>query len=245
MCQHCPSPDNANAFLPRRNFLKLAGSAALGLGLAANLQAASNSAPPKPQNVLTPDEALDYLIKGNKRYVKGTTRRHDFQAERLALALGQNPYAGILSCADSRVAPELAFDTGRGDLFVCRVAGNFCNKDNMASFEYAVSVLGTPLLVVLGHQSCGAISSTIKAVKEGVDFPGHIPHLIKSLRPAVTRVLHEPGDLLENSIRNNVLLNVAKLKEATPIISKAVDANKVRVAGAIYELETGQIRFIV
>ena len=101
-------------------------------------------------------------MKGNKRYVAGESRRHDFKHEREALVGGQNPYAGILSCADSRIAPEYAFDSGRGDLFVCRVAGNFANDDTVASMEYAVAMLGTPLIMVLGHDSCGAVSATIK-----------------------------------------------------------------------------------
>ena len=114
-------------------------------------------APPKPQNVVSPDEALDLLMKGNARYVAGVSRRHDFKNEREALVGGQNPYAGILSCADSRIAPEYAFDSARGDLFVGRVAGNFANDDLIASFEYAAAILKTPLFVVLGHERCGAV----------------------------------------------------------------------------------------
>jgi carbonic anhydrase len=125
---------------PRRNFLKLA--AAAGLAISRHAMAAEKSVPPKPSNVVSPDAALERLMKGNSRYVSGAMRSHDFIAERPALVMGQNPFAGILSCADSRIAPEYAFDTGRGDLFVCRVAGNFANKDSIASFEYGVAVLG-------------------------------------------------------------------------------------------------------
>jgi carbonic anhydrase len=125
--------------------------------------------------VITADEALNRLMIGNSRYVRGTMRHHNFATQRAALAVGQNPFAGILSCADSRIGPEFAFDTGPGDLFVCRVAGNFANNDTIASFEYAVSVLSTPLIFVLGHQACGAVDATIKQVKDGTSFPGHIP----------------------------------------------------------------------
>jgi carbonic anhydrase len=127
--------------------------------------------PPKPQNVVSPDEALELLRKGNARYIEGVSKRHDFQQEREALVLGQNPYAGILSCADSRIAPEYAFDSGRGDLFVCRVAGNFANDDTIASFEYAVANPGRPLIVVLGHESCGAVSATLISLKDNATLP--------------------------------------------------------------------------
>ena len=122
--------------------------------------------------MLTPDEALNRLVIGNYRYVDGNMRHHDFNAERAALVRRQNPFAGVLSCADSRVAPEYAFDTGRGDIFVCRVAGNFANEDAIASFEYAVNILSTPLIFVLGHQGCGAIDATIKQIKDGTDISG-------------------------------------------------------------------------
>ena len=113
--------------------------------LAGAAGAKQSKAPPKPQNVLSPDAALERLRQGNARYVEGVSRRHDFKHEREALTAGQNPFAGILSCADSRIAPEYAFDSGRGDLFVCRVAGNFANTETIASLEYAVAVLGMPL----------------------------------------------------------------------------------------------------
>ena len=141
MCQMCEQPQQENS---RRGFLSLLGAAATaGYALAGNALAAEVKAPPKPQNVVTPDAALALLAAGNKRYVEGVMRRHDFRNEREPLAKGQNPYAAILSCADSRIAPELAFDSARGDLFVCRVAGNFANDDIVASLEYAVAVLKT------------------------------------------------------------------------------------------------------
>ena len=124
-------------------------------------------------------------MNGNRRYVDGTSKQHDFKNEREALTMGQNPYAGILSCADSRIAPEYAFDAGRGDLFVCRVAGNFANPDTIASFEYAIAILDTPLLMVLGHRACGAVEATIKSIKDGTTLPGHLPSLVSALSPAV------------------------------------------------------------
>ncbi len=183
-------------------------------------------------------------MKGNKRYVEGETRRHDFKREREALVGGQNPYAGILSCADSRIAPEYAFDSGRGDLFVCRVAGNFANDDTVASMEYAVAMLNTPLIVVLGHDSCGAVDATIKSLKDNVTLPGHLPSLVTSLAPAVHAALGQPGNSLDNAIRQNVLDNVAKLKSATPILSAAVEQRKLKVVGGIYRLKDGRVEMI-
>lgn len=238
MCQHCPpSPE-----LPRRNFLKLAAGAALGFGLVGKSEAAAPT--PRPQNVISPDAALERLFKGNERYISGSMKRHDFIAERPALTGGQNPFAGILSCADSRVAPEYAFDTGRGDLFVCRVAGNFANFDTIASFEFGVAVLGVPLILVLGHASCGAIDSTIKAVKEGAKFPGHIPSLVKALKPAVKDVLDQPGNLLANATAQNVRLTVRKLQSATPILKEAIAAGKLKIVGGVYDLQDGRVDLV-
>jgi carbonic anhydrase len=191
--------------------------------------------------VVSSDAALDLLLKGNRRYVEGISRRHDFKHEREALAAGQNPYAAILSCADSRIAPEYAFDSGRGDLFVCRVAGNFANDDAVASMEYAISVLGVPLILVLGHDACGAVDATIKSIKDGTTLPGHLPSLVAALAPAVKAVSQQEGDLLGHAIRQNVIDNVAKLKAATPMLSAAVEANKLRVVGGIYRLKDGKV----
>jgi len=238
MCTQC---DPHSSDLPRRNFLKLAGAAALGFGFLRQSQAAEISAPPKPQNIVTPNAALERLLKGNERYVEGKMKSHDFIAERPTLALGQNPFAGILGCADSRVGPEYAFDIARGDIFVCRVAGNFADVNSIASFEYAVAVLSTPLILVLGHAKCGAVEAAIKAVKDGKEFPGHIPSLVKALRPAVKTAQDQPGDLLDNAIKQNVLLNVERLRAASPILNKAVEKGKLRVSGGIYSLDTGRV----
>jgi len=228
--------------LPRRDVL------ALGLGAAAMLAmpaiAADDTAPPKPENVISPAEALARLQAGNKRYINGVAKRHDFVAEREALVGGQNPFAGILSCADSRIAPEYAFDTSRGDLFVVRVAGNFVNTDNLASFEYAVAVLKTPLILVLGHEACGAVKAAIEAVKDKATFPGHIQDLTTSLAPAVSAVLDRPGDLLENATVENVRRNVAALKAATPILSAAVADGRLAIVGGIYRLATGAVEIV-
>jgi carbonic anhydrase len=241
MCEFCTTVGR-HATLARRNFLQVAGFAAAALALAPHGALAKE--PPKPGNVLAPDAALERLMKGNARYIDGLTARHDFKHEREALSAGQNPFAAVLSCADSRIAPELCFDTARGDVFVCRVAGNFANDDIVASLEYAVAVLNTPLIVVLGHDACGAVDATIKSIKDGTTLPGHLPSLVAALKPAVDAVKDKPGNMLANAIRSNVSLNVDKLKAAAPILKAAVDDKKIRVVGGVYELKTGRVELL-
>ena len=240
MCDRC-YPGSSHIVVPSRRALLLGASALLVGGLA---RAKEAKTPPKPKNVVSPEDALERLEDGNERYVEGVTRRHDFKHEREALASGQNPYAAILSCADSRIAPEYAFDSGRGDLFVCRVAGNFANDESVASLEYAVSVLATPLIMVLGHDACGAVDATIKSLKDNTTLPGHLPSLVAGIAPAVKAVSGQAGDPLANAIKQNVIDNVAKLKSTTPILSAAVEQGKLRVVGGIYRLRDGKVDMV-
>jgi len=242
MCQMCRQ-DSIQKLGPSRRSLLGAAAATMGLLLAGAADAKEKAAP-KPQNLLTPDASLKRLLKGNSRYVEGVAVRHDFRHEREALAGGQNPYAAILSCADSRIAPEYAFDSGRGDLFVCRVAGNFANPESIASLEYAVAELGTPLIFVLGHDKCGAIDATIKSLKDGTTLPGHLPSLVEALAPSVKAVSQQGGDTLANAIRQNVIDNVAKLRGAGPILSAAVEQGKLKVVGGIYRLRDGRVEMV-
>jgi carbonic anhydrase len=243
MCQRCDEnqPYSPGA-LSRRGFLSVAGGVVAGLAL--GRPAFAKGPPPKAENVITPDAALQRLEAGNRRYVEGVARRHDFKAEREALTKGQNPYAAILSCADSRIVPEYAFDTGRGDLFVVRIAGNFATDDGIASLEYAVDALHTPLILVLGHQACGAVSAAVQSIKEGTTLPGHLPSLVAGLAPAVRAVLEQPGNTLDNAIRQNVRLTVDTLRNATPILSKYAADRSIRVVGAVYALDTGAVEIL-
>jgi carbonic anhydrase len=227
--------------IARRSILQLAAFAVAGFAIAPEALAANAKAPPKPENVLSPEAALNRLMKGNARYVEGVSRRHDFKHEREALSKGQNPFAAVLSCADSRIAPEYCFDVSRGDLFVCRVAGNFASNDIVASLEYAVQVLNTPLIMVLGHDACGAVDATIKSVKDGTTLPGHLPALVAAIRPAVEAVKDESGDMLAKAIRRNVLLNVEKLKTAAPVLESFTADKKIRIVGGIYKLKSGRV----
>jgi len=247
MCALCGSPEHRASIAARRQFLTLASAAAAtaaGLALVRPAFAAKNAAPPKPQNVISPDAALHRLMRGNARYVEGVSKRHDFTHEREPLSTGQNPFAGVLSCADSRIAPEYCFDVARGDIFVCRVAGNFASDDIIASFEYSVAVLNAPLILVLGHDACGAVDATIKSLKDGTTLPGHLPELVAALTPAVQAVKNEPGDLLANAIKRNVALTIDRLKSASAIIGDAVNAKKLRIAGGVYRLKTGKVELL-
>jgi carbonic anhydrase len=183
-------------------------------------------------------------MAGNARYVKGAPECRDFTSDRQALKGGQNPFAAVLCCADSRIALEFAFDSGIGDLFACRVAGNFANDDVVASLEYAVDHLATPLIMVLGHGGCGAVGATIESLKTGVAPPGHLPSLVANIAPAVKAAQAMPGDLLANAVHENVVLTVAKLKEAGPIIDAASAKKKIRIVGAVYNLGNGRVDLV-
>lgn len=254
MCETCGQYSHHPLALSRRTFVFAA--AAIGLAFAGAADAKEKERekdkekeeekkkPPKPQNVLSPDAALEGLRRGNARYVEGVSLRHDFKHEREALAKGQNPYAAILSCADSRIAPEYAFDSGRGDLFVCRVAGNFASDETIASLEYAVAVLAVPLILVLGHESCGAVDAAIKSLKDNTTLPGRLPSLVTAIAPAVKAVSQQAGDTLSNATRQNVIDNVARLASATPILSAAVEQKKLKVVGGVYRLKDGKVDMV-
>src|SRR5260370_359819 len=141
-----------------------------------------------------PDAALARLLEGNARYVSGKMNERDVSANRAARARGQAPFAAVLGCADSRVAPELAFDQPPGELFVVRVAGNFMTPDGLGSLEFGAAVLGTKVIMVLGHTSCGAVNATVAALQKGNDLPGHIGDLVRAMKPGIESVLKQPGD---------------------------------------------------
>jgi carbonic anhydrase len=193
----------------------------------------------------TPDAALKLLVDGNARYAANQMRERDFSASRAARTQGQAPFAAILSCADSRVAPELAFDQGPGELFVVRVAGNFVTPDGLGSLEYGVAVLGTKLIMVLGHSSCGAINATVEALQKGNDLPGHIAGLVTAMKPGIEPVLKQPGpDLAQRAVIANVRYNVQRLQQEKPILADMVAGGKLRVVGGVYDLATGKVTLV-
>ena len=243
MCITCDTNNEINVH--RRSLLKgLAASA--GLIATSGLPViAAEGQPPKPENVISPKEALNRLMVGNSRYVANTPLPASFAATRAALTSGQNPYACILGCADSRVSPELCFDSERGDLFITRVAGNFVTPEILASLEYGTAVLQSPLIMVLGHTSCGAIKASIKAVQTDQDFPGHIQQLATSLTPAIDAAIKQkPKNFEEAAVVENVRMNVDLLKNSTPILRRLVQSNKLMVVGGVYDLNTGKVNLV-
>lgn len=196
-------------------------------------------------NAIAPSAALERLMAGNARYVRNQMNLKDFSAGRAARAQDQYPIAGILGCADSRVSTDFIFDQDPGELFVCRVAGNYMNVDILASLEYGVAVLGTPLIMVLGHTNCGAVKAVIQYEKDRKALPGHLQMLLDAVSPGVTEAIRQgPTDLLDHAIEANVWHNAQRLRQAHPVIAKAVEEKRVEVVGAVYELATGQVRLL-
>ena len=184
------------------------------------------------------DEALQRLTAGNARYVADATVSKGRDSSRRAeLVGGQEPWAIILSCADSRVAPEMAFDTGLGDLFVVRVAGNIANTDSIASIEYAVAHIGTPVIVVLGHQSCGAVTAAIA----GGDNGYNLNHLLAQIEPAKAA---SPDPSVDGVVKTNADLAAKDLVERSAIIAGAVESGKLRIVPAFYSLQDGSVTFL-
>jgi carbonic anhydrase len=233
MCNACP-----DASLSRRKVL-LAGAGLAAAPFARMVQAQPAAA------ANTPDAALNLLIEGNARYVANQPREHDFSAARASLVQGQAPFAAILGCADSRVAPELAFDQSPGDLFVVRVAGNFVTPEGLASLEFGAAVLGTKLIMVLGHGKCGAVNATVAALQKGNTLPGHIADLVRAMKPGIEPVLKQSSDDLEQrAVIANVRYNVERLQHAKPILAEMVAKNEIRVVGAVYDLPTAKVTLV-
>jgi carbonic anhydrase len=187
------------------------------------------------------EDALQKLSDGNRRFADSLVTHPNQSAERRAeLTKGQNPFAVIVGCSDSRIPPEIIFDQGLGDLFVVRVAGNIVDDLAIGSVEYALDHLGTRLVMVLGHGKCGAVTAATKGGEAG----GHIGSIVAAITPAVEKARLQPGDLVENAIRMNVAFVVRQVKEAKPIISGLVETGEVMVVGAYYNIETGKVEIL-
>lgn len=186
---------------------------------------------------LSADDALQKLMAGNQRFIYERSKSPNQTLSRLdEVVREQKPFATILGCSDSRVPIEVIFDQGLGDLFVIRVAGNIVTPTELASVEYGVSVLKTRILFVLGHQSCGAVSATLK----GGNLLGQMNMLIDSIQPAVDRSLKQPGDRLENAIRENVFWQMERLKESS-IVCDLLQQQQIKIVGGYFDLETGKV----
>lgn len=220
--------------LSRRDVLRLGVAGAAGLAASPVGLAASQPSAPRP--TATPNEALDRLRQGNARFIRGETRDPRRTLDRVRdLSTGQSPYAAILGCADSRVPPEILFDEGFGDLFTVRVAGNVATPEEIASLEYAAGVLGSTAVVVMGHTGCGAVTA---AVSQGA-VPGQISSLFQHIAPHV-----RSGATVEEAVEDNVRHQVTVLSQASTVIRDGIRAGTHAVAGAIYDLSTGEVRFL-
>jgi carbonic anhydrase len=197
-------------------------------------------------NRMTADEALARLVAGNERFVRGEARFPTVQKEILAeLAKGQHPYATILGCSDSRVPPELVFDAGFGELFIVRVAGNVISAEIMGTLQYAGVHLHTPLFVVLGHKGCGAVAAALAAQQDGASHPERIALLLQNIHPALKDIDHKQSqdELLDAAVEANVRWSMQQLLE-TPEGRARLEEGVVKLVGAVYDLETGQVRFL-
>jgi carbonic anhydrase len=194
------------------------------------------------QPMISPAEAISKLKEGNGRYTSGNLQHPGQTAERRTeLAKTQHPFATIVSCSDSRVPPEIVFDQGLGDLFIVRVAGNVINDEGLGSVEYSVDHLGTRLILVLGHQSCGAVKAARETIAAKGKAPGHIESLVTAIKPAVEATAK---DDLETTVKANVKNVVRALRSSTPILKAEVDSGKIQVVGGYYSLDTGAVTFL-
>ena len=219
------------------------------------------------QPIVPPADAIARLKEGNGRFISGNVHPHESSEERAYMAknsyenarvisLGmtseqaakrrteliksQHPFAIILSCSDSRVPPEIVFDEGLGDLFVVRVAGNVVNDEGLGSIEYGVDILGARLIVVLGHQSCGAVDAAMKTIAAKGKAPGHVQSLVTAIKPVVKTT---PNGDLDATIKANVKHVVDALRSSTPILKTKVDSGEVQVIGGYYTLDSGAVTF--
>jgi len=189
---------------------------------------------------LSPQDALQRLIDGNQRFARDRAERPNTDlARRAEIQAGQNPFATILTCADSRVSPTLLFDQGLGDLFVLRVAGNIQGNSVIASMEYAIVHLGVRLVMVLGHSDCGAVTATVEGVSGG-----HIETLATAIRPAVDRAANLPGPIIDNAIRENARGVAETLRNDPPILCDVTASGQVDIVPAYYELSTGLVEVL-
>jgi len=192
-------------------------------------------------SAVTAAEARQKLMEGNKRYVAARLLHPNQTARRRAEVAGsQHPFTAIVTCADSRVPPEILFDQGLGDLFVIRLAGNILDDAVLASLEYAVEHLGVKFIMVLGHERCVAVETTLK----GGETPGHISSLVKTIQPAVDQAKKQAGDLLDNAVRANISMVVQQLKSSVPILSECVRKGDLAVIGAYYDLDDGTVAML-
>lgn len=247
-------PEFADRSIARRTFLRQAGVTGLVVagtsivgGWAGVAGAGVRTAPAPNDAPADPNAALARLMRGNRRFVRNKAKHPVDSDERRRASVGtQTPFAAILACADSRVPPEIIFDQGLGDLFVVRVAGNLPGPDEIASLAYAAEHVGVDLILVVGHEGCGAVKTTIEVVEGKLD-PGEYAPLTDAITPAVDAAQRSGAsgaDLLPASIKENVRLVTAQIPNLSPAITTAIQDRKIAVIGSVYDLQTGKVALV-
>lgn len=205
---------------------------------------AARAADPMPKTTFTPDQALRALKEGNEHFkTEAPFRAERGRDRRVQLAAGQAPFCVLIGCSDSRVPPELLFGRGLGELFIVRNAGNTVDTAALGSVEYGVGVLGCPLVVVLGHEKCGAVAAAVDVVEKNATFPGVIGEMVQPIVPAVLSVRGRPGDMLDNAVRANAMRVAGRLKTQSAILQDALRAGRVKVVAARYDLDDGDVQW--
>lgn len=227
----------------RRNFLTRLGVGALALGAGATHRGYASE---EMAQEFTPDEALELLKKGNQDFLAGNVNPEAASAmRRLEIASGQKPFAILVGCSDSRVSPEILFGRRLGELFIVRNAGNVVDLAALGSIEYGVLELAIPLIIVLGHEKCGAVGAAVSIVEENTEFPGSIGAMVAPILPAVLAMREEPGDLLDNSVRENVRRIVERLSNSEDVLTDSLEAGRLKIIGARYDLDSGEVDFSI
>lgn len=233
---------NRDRAVSRRNLLKF-GAGVVGTGVLTTGLSAKFTVPAviaAAEEEITPERALRSLIEGNRRFVtRKRTSPNQSYARLLQVAKTQKPFASILGCADSRVPSEIIFDQGFGDLFVCRVAGNVATPEEIGSLEFGSLVLGSKVIMVLGHKRCGAVDATLK----NAQVPGQIGSVLAAIKPAVEKARNQQGDRLENTCKANVTAQVEKLK-SSPVLAELIKENKLKIVGGYYDLDTAKVTLL-
>jgi len=235
--------DKCHEFAPdRRRFIALSAAGLAATGLFGGVPSFAQG----PMTNVTADEAIARLKDGNQRYVKEPQLCEvDLASHRQQVAQVQTPWATILACSDSRVPPELLFGgLGVGELFVARNAGNMVDTATMGTIEYGAEHLGVPLVVVMGHKRCGAVSAACEVVEKHEKFPGSIGPMVDAIVPTAKAVHGKPGDFVDNTVRESARRTAAKVATTSPIISHLVKENKVKVLPAYYDLDDGHVEFL-
>jgi carbonic anhydrase len=239
MCSNCESDG-----IGRRDLMKFGAAAAVAL-VAGGASPAARAAEGAPTS-LSPQEALAKLKEGNANFVSHPELcTIDLAQSRSDVAGHQAPWATIVACADSRVAPELVFGGhGVGELFVSRDAGNLINVETLGTIEYGAAVLGSPLVVILAHTACGAVKAACDVVTKNATYPGVIGRMIGPIVPAALAVRNDPGDFANNTARESAKRTAANLPSVSKIVSDLVDSGKVKIVAAIYDLQTGIVTYL-